>query len=461
MSGMLGLASLTSPVHVLIPYGFASPPVDIIKGSVAGSQIGVLPDGTQLWRIFHNGVDSHTIHTHLFNSQLINRNGQDGIMLPPDPTELGWKDTFRINPLEVTYLAMRPIIPTPAQVPFQVPNSVRLIDPTMPEGAVLTPPAPAGWFDPAGNGIAEILNHYVNFGWEYVWHCHILAHEEMDMMHGLAFAVPPMAPSNLVATLLASPVRVRLTWTDNSLNETGVTIQRATDSGFTTGLTTFTVGADVATFTDTSVVANTTYYYRVVAGNLVGDTATAGFPVMNVDSAFSNTAVVGGATYSISGRVRTAGGTPIAAVTMTLSGAATGSTTTDALGRYIFSGLGNGSYIVTPSKTGYTFNPTSRNVIVSGVNVTGQNFTGTVAVTYSIQGRVLTLTGTPVAGVTMTLSGAATGSTATDALGRYRFTAVNGNYTITPSMTGFTFTPASRNVTVSNANVTGVNFRRN
>ena len=23
---------------------------------------------------------------------------------------------------------------------------------------------------------------YVNFGWEYVWHCHILSHEEMDMM---------------------------------------------------------------------------------------------------------------------------------------------------------------------------------------------------------------------------------------------------------------------------------------
>ena len=197
MSGMLGLASPTSPVHILIPYGYASPPVDIIKGSVAGTQIGVLPDGTQIWRIFHNGVDTHTIHTHLFNAQLINRVGQDGIMLPPDPNELGWKDTFRINPLEVTYIAMRPIIPTPAQVPFEVPNSVRLIDPTMPEGATLIPPPPAGWFDPEGNAITEILNHYVNFGWEYVWHCHILAHEEMDMMHSLVFAVPPKAPTIL------------------------------------------------------------------------------------------------------------------------------------------------------------------------------------------------------------------------------------------------------------------------
>ena len=73
MSGMLGLSNPTSPVHVLIPYGFASPPTDLVKGSVEGTPIGVMPDGTQIWRIFHNGVDTHTIHTHLFHTQLINR----------------------------------------------------------------------------------------------------------------------------------------------------------------------------------------------------------------------------------------------------------------------------------------------------------------------------------------------------------------------------------------------------
>jgi len=290
MSGMLGLASLTSPVHVLIPYGYASPPVDIIKGSVAGSQIGVLPDGTQLWRIFHNGVDSHTIHTHLFNSQLINRTGQDGIMLPPDRNELGWKDTFRINPLEVTYLAMRPIIPTPEEVPFQVPNSIRLIDPTMPVGAQLTPPPPAGWFDPEGNQITSIFNHFVNFGWEYVWHCHILAHEEMDMMHSLAFAVPPEAPLGLTA--IAFEQSVILTWT-GALNATNFRIQRATNAAFTTGLTTFTVGP-VTGYTDTSIAPNTTYYYRVLASNVVGDMLTLGFPTLSADSAFSNTATFQG-----------------------------------------------------------------------------------------------------------------------------------------------------------------------
>ena len=51
----------------------------------------------------------------------------------------------------------------------------------------------------------KILNHYVNFGWEYVYHCHILSHEEMDMMHSLVFAVPPKAPSGLGATVNGPP----------------------------------------------------------------------------------------------------------------------------------------------------------------------------------------------------------------------------------------------------------------
>ena len=54
---------------------------------------------TQLWKITHNGVDTHFIHFHLFNVQVINRVGWDGAIRPPDPNELGWKDTVRMNPL--------------------------------------------------------------------------------------------------------------------------------------------------------------------------------------------------------------------------------------------------------------------------------------------------------------------------------------------------------------------------
>jgi hypothetical protein len=204
MSGMLGLSNPLSPVHVLIPYGLASPPTDIVKGSLETAPIGVMPDGTQIWRIFHNGVDTHPIHVHLFTAQLINRVGQDGQWYSPsqvDPIDEGWKETFKVNPLEITYLALRPTVPTPDQLPFEVPDSIRLIDPTLPLGATLVPPPPAGWFDPDGIAITEILNHEVNFGWEYVWHCHILSHEEMDMMHSLVYAVPPRAPTGLTATV--------------------------------------------------------------------------------------------------------------------------------------------------------------------------------------------------------------------------------------------------------------------
>jgi FtsP/CotA-like multicopper oxidase with cupredoxin domain len=296
MSGMLGLTNPQRGNAFITPYNYASPPTDVIVGSpdVDAAPIGSLADGTQIWRIFHNGVDTHTIHVHLFNAQLINRIGQDNWMVDPEPSEFGWKDTFRVNPLEVTFLAMRPVLPTPAQLPFEVPDNVRLIDPTLPDGATLIEPPPGGWFDPAGNAITQILNHYVNFGWEYVWHCHILAHEEMDMMHSLVAAVPPRAPTDLVGTWNGSTGgsrRVTLNWMDNSIKEAGFTVQRATDANFTMGLTSVNVAASASpppgavTYIDTTIANNTKYWYRVVAkGDPVGDTVTAGFPTATANS---------------------------------------------------------------------------------------------------------------------------------------------------------------------------------
>lgn len=80
------------------------------------------------------------------------------------------------------------------------------------------------------------------------------------------------------------------------------------------------------------------------------------------------------ATYSISGAVS---GATLAGVTINLTGAATASATTDAGGNYSFASLDNGSYTVTPSKTGYMFNPANSAVSVSGANVSGTNFTAT------------------------------------------------------------------------------------
>jgi hypothetical protein len=61
-------------------------------------------------------------------------------------------------------------------------------------------------------------------------------------------------------------------------------------------------------------------------------------------------------TYTISGHV-TSNGTALSGVTITLTGSQSGSATTDANGNYSFTVNSGGSYTVTPSKSGYTFNP--------------------------------------------------------------------------------------------------------
>ena len=72
--------------------------------------------------------------------------------------------------------------------------------------------------------------------------------------------------------------------------------------------------------------------------------------------------------------------------------------------------------------------------------------------TYTISGAV---SGAVTSGVTMTLSGAKSATTATATGGTYSFTGLAaGSYTVTPSLSGYTFSPASTAVTISTANAT-------
>jgi hypothetical protein len=92
----------------------------------------------------------------------------------------------------------------------------------------------------------------------------------------VSFAAPPpsapAAPSNLAGTAVSAS-QINLTWSDNSTNETGFKVDRATNSGFTTGLVTTTVGANTTSFSATGLSRNTLYYFRVRAYNAVGDSA--------------------------------------------------------------------------------------------------------------------------------------------------------------------------------------------
>jgi FtsP/CotA-like multicopper oxidase with cupredoxin domain len=271
-------------------YPYVNPATELINGtSLPQGDLNVTPissatDGTQLWRITHNGVDTHPIHFHLFDVQVLNRVTWDNIIIQPDANELGWKDTVRISPLEDTIVALRPIIP---QVPFEVPNAVRLLNPMMPAGSTEM----FNNFDPQGNPTAQIVNQLVNFGWEYVYHCHILSHEEMDMMRPVSLVLPPLAPDGLVYSISGSgsKARVVLTWNDNSITETAFAIQSMDWQGNwvdvgsvlsplnqlnTHGTRSFTV--------PTAFNAALGYRYRVVAQNSVG--YGSGFPTMTAQS---------------------------------------------------------------------------------------------------------------------------------------------------------------------------------
>jgi spore coat protein A, manganese oxidase len=114
----------------------------------------------EVWQIANLTADTHPIHFHLVNVQIlsrqgINKTGTGATYLPnytggpvaPDLNELGYKETVRMNPGEVITVIMKFDLPT--GLPFTVPPSPRT------------------------------GNH------EYVYHCHILEHEEHDMMRPL------------------------------------------------------------------------------------------------------------------------------------------------------------------------------------------------------------------------------------------------------------------------------------
>ena len=124
---------------------YTDPPTEVIANGAM-----------EVWQIYNTTADTHPMHFHLVNAQVLSRQPFkilggvptiSGVARGPDPNELGWKETIKMNPGEVTSILMKFDLPT--GLPFTVPASPRT----------------------GGN--------------EYVWHCHILEHEEHDMMRPL------------------------------------------------------------------------------------------------------------------------------------------------------------------------------------------------------------------------------------------------------------------------------------
>ncbi|MEM4248476.1 MAG: carboxypeptidase regulatory-like domain-containing protein, partial [Candidatus Nanoarchaeia archaeon] len=221
-----------------------------------------------------------------------------------------------------------------------------------------------------------------------------------------------------------------------------------------------------ATATTTSAADGTYSFANLANGNytvtpsLNGYTFTPASQDVTINGAnvtscnFTASAVPPGS-YTISGAIS---GAVQQGVTLNLSGAATATTTSAADGTYSFANLANGSYIVTPSLTGYTFSPPSISVTISEADQTGKNFIASAVQpgTYSISG---TIAGDIQQGVLLRLSGNTSATTTSGADGNYTFANLaNGTYTVTPSLAGYTFTPSKITVTLSNANQTGKDF---
>jgi spore coat protein A, manganese oxidase len=128
------------------------------------------PGETEIWEFANLTPDAHPIHLHLVQFQVLGRQAfraeeyaevprpkrgplapfLSGPVKPPDPNERGWKDTVRANPGEVTRILVRFAPMNGGDFPF---------DATAQPG--------------------------------YVWHCHIVEHEDNEMMRPYAIRRPP------------------------------------------------------------------------------------------------------------------------------------------------------------------------------------------------------------------------------------------------------------------------------
>ncbi len=186
----------------------------------------------EMWQVANLTGDTHPIHIHLVNAQVLARQpfqvssykgvpNYQGPARGPDPDEIGWKETVRMHPGEVTTVLMKFDLP---RVPFVVPPSPR-----------------------TGNN-------------EYVYHCHILEHEEHDMMRPLV--VGGLNPSGL----LVWPVSIGGLAGGSAIAGSGasaVATFGAFPAGITAVLTPLASGLNAVTVTVAALTVAGTYTFTV------------------------------------------------------------------------------------------------------------------------------------------------------------------------------------------------------
>ncbi|MGB3771058.1 MAG: multicopper oxidase domain-containing protein [Rhodococcus sp. (in: high G+C Gram-positive bacteria)] len=185
-------------VTVSQPYALRLPPAIMTLNNLRYSDTDIeMPrEGTiEQWDIVNVTPDPHPIHIHLVNGRILGRSPlrtvdyqlahpqppvgikwapeSDGFiagpMVPPAPWEAGWKDTVRVDGGTVTRVVFR--FPTADELGFDPDKTFER--PMMPESVMSTNTMSHG---------SDHMEHDMSPLQGYVWHCHILDHEDHDMM---------------------------------------------------------------------------------------------------------------------------------------------------------------------------------------------------------------------------------------------------------------------------------------
>ena len=277
MNSTLGveLPFTSATTQTTIPLGYIDPPTEIIDPSDVGT-------AGRLAERRHPDLEDHP-----------QRRGHARHPLPPvqraadQPGRLGRRDPAagrqragleRNGPDEPAGGLHRGAAPDRSDAAVQ--------DPATASGRSIRP---SRWARPMGSRTStrspatadrRVTNQLYNFGWEYVWHCHLLGHEENDMMRPIEFKVSPAGPTNLSAAESHSgPRTVTLTWTNNwnahpIPTATNITLERATDYAFTQNVVDVSsIAAAAVSYVDSTVVSGTSYFYRVREENTVSISA--------------------------------------------------------------------------------------------------------------------------------------------------------------------------------------------
>ena len=246
---------------------------------------------------------------------------------------------------------------------------------------------------------------------------------------------------------------------DNGFAENSVTGQFIAGGGYTTAaLSTTTAAARYPSY-----MPNNAFGYVML--EIEGDTCTYK-AVRDTDWAVFDTETFNKANTqqkSISGNVRDGSALGISGVAVNLTGGAADSQTTDSNGAYAFSVSTGLSYVVTPTKTNYSFTPTNQSFASLTDNQT-QNFTGAYSgPSYTISGTITNSSGVVMNAVTVALSGDSSQNTTTNSSGDYSFTGLHagGAYLVIPTKTNYTFDPEDNTYSNLNSNQLNQDFTGN